>query len=200
MTLETQCHDSRQRAVDDAQADPLASPHRLVCRHGAVDRHRVADAARHRRIHRIAEAGGNLCIRREPPVGQQPQNVAIDWDGFRLLDNQCAAHSPPELLQAVGVRVVPERAGVGRRELIGEALARSDRRLSEPRHAVHSKREPDSMPMNGGVLLEPVFDCDADRLALPHPNLRTRDVACVTPNISMRMRRANERPSRRRGN
>ena len=36
-----------------------------------------------------------------------------------------------ELLQTVGVRVVPERAGIRRRELVGEALARADRRLGE---------------------------------------------------------------------
>jgi hypothetical protein len=39
------------------------------------------------------------------------------------------------------VRVIPECAGVGRRELVGKALAGSDWRLREARHRGHEEQD-----------------------------------------------------------
>jgi hypothetical protein len=124
MALDAQRHDSRQRAVDQPQAHALAGPHRDLVGQCTVDGHRVADAAGHSGFHGIAEAGRDLGCGRQSPIRQHPDNVAIDRDRLGLFDDQRAGHPAPGLLQAIGVRVVPEGPGIGRGELVGEALAR----------------------------------------------------------------------------
>ena len=58
----------------------------------------------------------------DPPVRQHPKDVAIDRHGFGFVDDQRAGKPATQLLQAVGVRVVPEGPGVWRRELVVEGF------------------------------------------------------------------------------
>ncbi len=51
----------------------------------------------------------------------------------------------PSCCEAVGVRVIPERAGIRRREFVGETLARPDRRLRDAGHSVHRFGQPDAV-------------------------------------------------------
>ena len=92
--------------------------------------------------------------------------VAVDLDGLKLLDDQHAGHTAAGLLQAVGMRMVPEGAGIGRRELVGKAPTRLDGRLRQAWHAVHGIRQPYAVPVNGGGLVENIFDKNTDRPAL----------------------------------
>jgi hypothetical protein len=96
------------------------------------------------------------------------------------------------------VRVVPKRAGVRRRELVGEALARPNRRLGEAGNTVHGNGQPDAMPVNRSVLCELVLHGDTDGLALRHAYLRAGDTAVVAPDIGIQSRRADDGRSRRR--
>ena len=96
------------------------------------------------------------------------------------------------------MRVVPERAGVRRRELVGEALARPDRRLGEAGNAIHGDGKPDAVPVNGGVFCKPVLYGDTDGLALQDAYLRARDTAVVAPDIGTTRRLADDRQSRPR--
>lgn len=144
-----------------------ASPDRLLCRPGAVQRHYIADTAGHGRFHGVAKAGRDLRLRRQAPVGEQPENVTVNGDRRSFLDDQRAGQTATELLQAGDMRVIPERAGIGRRELVGESPARLDRRLREARHAIHGIGQADAMPVHGSILVEAVLDDDTRRFALP---------------------------------
>src|SRR5262249_61062788 len=107
--------------------------------------------------------------------------------------------SRPALLQAVGGRVMPERARIRRSKLGGEARARLDRRLREAGNAIHGDGQPDAVPVNGRIMLELVLHDDADRLALPHADFGARDATPVTPDFRVGVRFADDRPARRPG-
>ncbi len=98
--------DPGERRVDEAQPDPLAGLHGKRSGNAPVDRDGIADTARHARFHAIAEAGCDPALIVEPPILDEPQNVAIDGYRLALLDDQCAGKPTPKLLQRVGVRVI----------------------------------------------------------------------------------------------
>ena len=185
MSLEAQRHDAGERGVEQPQADAFAGADRLVGRDDAVQRDRVADPSRHPGFHHVAEAGRDLALFVDAPVRQHPEHVAVDGDGLRLLDDQRAGEPAAELLQAVGMRVVPEGAGIGRRELVDERLAWPDRRLRQARNAVHGVRQPDAVPMHRRVLVEPVLDDDADGLALAKRRCGTGNSAVIGPDLGV---------------
>ena len=143
---------SSQGRVDEAQPQAFASAYRLGVRDRAVERHRVANPAGHPSFHHVAETRCNLRIRRQSPIGEHPQHIAIDRDRYCFFDDQRACETTPQLLQAVRVRVIPERSGVGRRERVDKLFARVDRRLRKARHAVHRIRQAHAMPVDRGVL------------------------------------------------
>src|SRR5205814_5153496 len=135
----------------------------------------IADAPRHARFHAVAESARNASLIVEPPILDEPYEVSVNRNRLRFLDDQCAGQTAPKLLQRVLVRVIPECAGVGRGELIDEALAGTDRLLREGGHPVHRVRQADAMPMDGRVLAESVADHESDWLALPNPEFRARN-------------------------
>jgi hypothetical protein len=112
VTFEIERHHSGKRAVHEPQPDALPCPDGFRVGSMAVQRDKVADATGHSGFHRVAEAAGDLPLPCEPPVRQEPKHLAIDRDGLALLDNQCPGEAAAELLQTVGVRVIPERACV----------------------------------------------------------------------------------------
>src|SRR5260370_509228 len=120
---------------------------------------------------RACARAGDLPVALQPPVHDRPDKLAVHLHGRALLDDQRTGHSPAELLQAVGMRVVPERAGIGRREFVDEFVARADRRLGDARDAVHADGQADAMPMNRCVLVQLVVDDDRDRFS-PAPAQR----------------------------
>ena len=181
--LEAQRHHARQRAIDEPQAQPLAGFHRLVGARAAVERHDIANMARHRIVHGVAETPAELAVGIQTPVREHPDEVAIDRDGFPFLDDERAGEAPAELLKAIGVRVVPKRAGVGRGELVGKACAGLDRRLSQAGHAVHGVGQADAVPMNRGVLIEGIGYKDTCRRTLPNAQDRSGCMAIIGPNI-----------------
>ncbi len=90
MALQAERHDAGDGAVDQAQANALAGPHRLVGARPAVQRHQVAEAAGHCGLHPIVEPGGDAAVARQSPIGDEPQQIAIDGDGLAFLDDQWA--------------------------------------------------------------------------------------------------------------
>ena len=113
------------------------------------------------------------------------------------MDDQCAGKSTPKLLQRIGVWVVPEGAGVGRRELVDEALAGPDRFLRETGDPIHGIRQADAMPMDGGVLAQLVAHRDPHRLALADPQFRTGHRAVIGPYGGIRVAVAGQVQGRR---
>src|SRR5262249_14515224 len=148
MTLETQSHDSRERTVDEAQANALAGADGNFIGERAVHSYGIADAPGHRRFHRVTKSGRDLRIRCQTPVRQHPDKVAVTRNRSRLLDDEHARQAAPELPQAVSMRVIPEGPRVGRRESIFEAFAGLDRWLRETGNAVHGVRQPDAVPVD----------------------------------------------------
>src|SRR5207248_3509772 len=108
----------------------------------------VTDATRHAGFHAVAEAARDPALVVEPPVLDDPQQVSTNRNRLRFLDNQRAGQTAPKLLQRVGVRVIPERPRIGRRELVDKALAGSDRLLSQAGYPVHRVRQADAVPMD----------------------------------------------------
>src|SRR5262249_55457648 len=98
------------------------------------------------------------------------------------------------LLQPVNVWMVPERACIGRRELIDKTLTGLDRFLAETWNAVHGDRQPDAVPMYRCRFFELVFDDDTDGLALPHADLRPGNAAVVAPDVRLGARLTDKRP------
>ena len=143
-------------------------------------------------VHEVAEVVADLGVRQQAPVVEHPGDVAVDLDRLPLLDDQRAVEAAPDLLEAALVRVVPVGAGVGDVELVDEGLARCDRRLGQMRHAVHGVRHAQAVPVDGGLLGEPVLDGDLDALALAQPDLRARDHAVVGPDRGLGIGRADE--------
>lgn len=92
------------------------------------------------------------------------------------------------LLEATLVRVVPEGAGIDRVKLVDECLARADRPLRQVRHAIHTVRQPDAVPVDGGLLVEAVLNENPQALALAHANLRAGDEAIVAPRQCLAVR------------
>ena len=132
VALKTRPDDPRQRRVDEPEPHPLARLYGYVFCHSSVERHRVADAARHAGFHAVAETARDPASVVEPPILDQPQQVSIDGDRLGFLDDQRTGQTAPKLLQRVDVRVIPERPGIGRREFINKAL--TGLRLVAPSH------------------------------------------------------------------
>ncbi len=193
VTREAKAHDASERGIDQAKAEALARADRLLLGDGAVDGHDIAEPAGHRRFHGVAEAAGDLPMRPQPPIGQDPEEVAIHRRRIRLLDDQSAGEPTSLLLQAVGVRVIPEGSSIRWRELVNEALTGRDGRLGEAGHTVHGVGQPDAVPMYGGFLVEAVLDDEAYCLALPHAECRPGNSAIVGPNRGRRTCAATER-------
>src|SRR5215471_21408451 len=73
---------------------------------------------RNAHFHAVSKAASDRSVVVQTEIAEDPDDVAIDRQGLRLLDDQCAHQAAPDLLGAVRMRVVPEGAGIGRRELV----------------------------------------------------------------------------------
>jgi hypothetical protein len=151
----------------------------------AIDRHRVADASRHAHFHAVAKAAGDRSIVIQAKITEDPDDVAIDTGGLRLFDDQRAHQAAPYLLGAVRMRVVPVSAGIRDRKLVSEVLLRPDRRLRDIGRAVHRVRNPQAVPMDRGVLGEPIVDGDSQPIALAQSDFRAGDAAGVAPDAGL---------------
>src|SRR5262249_53703576 len=152
MTLETQRHHSRESRIDKAQPNTLARFDRHLIRYRAIDCDRVAETTGHRRVHHATETRRDLRFSCKAPIGNHPNELTVAGDWLQLFNDQCTGHTAPELAEAIGMRVVPERPGIRWCELIGESLARFYRLLGEPGHAVHCVGKPDAVPVHGRFL------------------------------------------------
>ena len=156
MPAELQREDPSIRRVDQAQAQPLARRHLDAIGHAPIDRDGVAEPAGMGDIVRIAPVLDQLRLSIEPPVGKQPDQVAIDRRRIGLLDHEGAAEAAPDLPAALHMRVVPVGPRIRHREVIEKARAGIDRCLGDVGDAVHRIRQANSVPVNGGRLIQPV--------------------------------------------
>src|SRR5207248_7220087 len=83
--------------------------------------------------------------------------------------------------QRVGVRVIPEGAGIGWREFVGEASTGTDRLLRQAGHTIHRIRQANAVPMDRRVLAKPVAHHNPDAVALAHPHFGTRHGTVIGP-------------------
>ena len=163
---DAQAEDTGIGGVDDAQPQPLVGLDRKLQAVLAVERDVLAKASGHRRVVEIAEAALDGARVRQPPVVEYQHDIAVDVDGGALLDDQCAEQPARHLLGRQKVRMVPEGAGIGRREAVIETCARSDFHLGQMRHAVHGVGDAQAMPMNDGRLRQFVDQTDFEFLTL----------------------------------
>ncbi len=177
MVLEFEPEDACRCSVDQTQPNPLAGPNPEPIGYAAIDRDRVADSARHADFHRVVEATRDGGVVLQAKVAEHPDDIAIDRQGLGLIDDQRAHQAPPDLLGAVRMRVVPVGAGIRHGELIDEALLRLDRWLGHVGRTVHRVRNTQAMPVDRGVLSQPVLDTDPQRVALAQPDLRPGHIA-----------------------
>jgi hypothetical protein len=131
-------------------------------------------------------------IDEEHEVPVHPHEIRI----LRVDDDE-THHAHRHLHHLVGVRVVHERARFGHDELVGEGLADADVGLGQAAHAVHAVGEKDAVPVNGGVLGQPVGNEYANLVALDTFDRRPRRLAVVAPQVRRHARR--ELPAHRLG-
>jgi hypothetical protein len=160
--------------VDDAQPHALAD---------------TAPAVHHHRLPR--RPGLELCqlrLRRQPveavePVVELQEGLLVVLRALgRVLDDQRTLDAGVEL--QARVRVVEERAGVGRPELVHEAISRSYGGLGHPGNAVHGVGEPDAAPVKRRALRQVVLDRDPYLAPAPHAHHRSGQPAIEEPGLS----------------
>ena len=178
MSGELETENARVGAVDEPQAKTLAAANRKGIGDLAVHRHRVADAAVVGHVVEVVEIVADLRIAEQSPVTDHPNEIAIDLDRSRLLDDQRPAEAPAHLYGAVLVRVVPVGAGIGYVELVGEGLAGRDGFLRQVGDAVHGIGHPDPVPVHRRLLRQPILDDGTDALALTHAYLGSGHLVC----------------------
>ena len=125
------------------------------------------------------------------PVVQQDRVVAVDPLGFRLarMDDEQSHHADRHLHHLVGVRVVHVGAVLLQRERVLVGFAWLDVRLGQATDAVHAGRQVDAMPVDRGVLGQPVGHVDAHAIAFEDLDRRARGAAVVAPALRPRARR-----------
>ena len=200
VSLEAKRDDAGECCIRDAEPYPFPRLYRNLVGNPAIHRDGIADASRHPRFHAIAETSCDLSIIVEAPIRDEPGQIAVgNRDRVAFLDDQRARQPAPELLQTIGVRVIPEGAGIGRREFVNEAFAGADRFLRQAGHSVHRIRQADAVPMDCRVLAELVGDDDPRRLALPNTDFRTGHGGVIGPHSGIRMAAAGQVDRRRLG-
>jgi hypothetical protein len=102
-----------------------------------------------------------------------------------MTPHQCAR----DLLGAVHVRVVHVQAGVAGDKVVGERLARIDRRLDEGGDTIHGVRDVEPVEVDRGRLVQFVLQADADLIALGDADLGGGDGAAIRPGLGHLPRR-----------
>ncbi|KAF1853461.1 hypothetical protein Lal_00013818 [Lupinus albus] len=137
----------------------------------AVDGRHAAEGAGTRGA-AVGHEGAELSGLVQMPVLQQTDDIGIDLRRVRLLDDQNAGKAAAQQLHRVAVGMEEEGSGIGRGEFIDVALARLGRRLGQIGHAVFQVRQADAVPVDRGVLVQPVHQGGAQPLALAHADDR----------------------------
>ena len=110
------------------------------------------------------------------PVRQHHGVIAFGGDGFLFgVKNQRAVNAA--LFLQAAVRVVPVGAGVGHFVLVGERRAGGDRLRRQPRHAVLVVGQQNAVPVHRTLLVQPVAESDAQRVADGGLDGRRRNLA-----------------------
>src|ERR1700739_3224645 len=112
-----------------------------------------------------------VCVR---PVGQQHHVVAIVGDGFfapRLNDESA---EQANLLLTTVVTVIPIRPVLDYRNSIEKCFARCDACKTQPGHAIHLRRNTNTVPVNRGRLWEMICHGDRHCVSLAPLQCRTR--------------------------
>ena len=111
------------RGINEAEPNAFALVDREGLRHAPVDGYSVADTAIVTHVVRVAEIVADLAVGGQPPIVQNPCNVAINPDRRRFLDNQRPIKPTSHLFKTSLMGMVPEGAGVYGVELVGESTS-----------------------------------------------------------------------------
>ncbi len=167
--------------VQQPQTNPLAGRDHQLLVGPAVHRDDVAPAPVVGEVVAGVELRVDLAAVGEQPVVEHPEHVAGVRRRMGIVDDQHAEEAALDLLARAHVGMEPERAGVLRRELVDEGLARLDRRLRHVRHPVHRVRHAHAVPVDRRRLRQVVREADAHRLAEAHAQRRAGHLAVVRP-------------------
>ncbi len=132
----------------------------------------------------IAETGLDGAVVLQPPVIDDQHEVAVDLDGYALIDDQDAIEPSGQLLRRSEVGVKPKRTGIRRGKVVIEALARLDWRLSQVGDAIHGIGQPQAVPMYDRRLMEIIHQTYLQLVALLDPKRRTRAHPIIAPDRS----------------
>jgi len=135
----------------------------------------------------IAEIVADLAGRRHPPIIEHPGHVAVNLNGFALLDDQRTVEAAPNLLETALMRVIPEGSCVEGIEFIDKALTWTDRLLRQMRYPVHGIGHAKAVPMNGCFFFETIFNNDPQALALLEADFRAGNTIAITPDGCFRI-------------
>ena len=92
---------------------------------------------------------------------------------FRRVNNQRAVMT--RLLLTGGVTVIPVGAVLSDGKTVGESFSRLDARETHARHAVHTGRQKQSVPMDGRIFHETIRDSQRRIAAFAQSHQRTRN-------------------------
>jgi hypothetical protein len=98
MRLEPKAHDPGERGVDNSKPHPFPGLHRYAVGNSTIDRYGIADTTGHSGFHAIAETSSNVSAVVQPPILDEPQEIAIDGNRFAFLYDQCTRQPAPKLL------------------------------------------------------------------------------------------------------
>ena len=102
----------------------------------------------------------------EGPVAEHQHVFAVIGDrvGAGRIDDDRAVMA--HLFLQAGMGVIPIRARLDHREAVLESLARRDPGIGQAGHAIHLEGKKNAVPVNGGILVQPVGDVERDVIAL----------------------------------
>ena len=98
MASELETKNPRRRGVDQAKAEALAAFDCECARDAPVDCHRIADAARHGRFHRIVETIGNQSVPRQAEIAKHPNDIAINAQRVEFFHDKGSRKTAADLL------------------------------------------------------------------------------------------------------
>ena len=120
-------------------------------------------------------------------IAKQKYKVAVDLHEVPVLRMRHpeAHHSHCHLHHFICMRVVHEGARAFCFELVHEGLAGRDARLRQSGHAIHAVGQALAMPVDAGVLRQPVGDEYTDSVAFDDLDGGARRLAVVAPQIGL---------------
>ncbi len=175
-------HDPVGGGVDEPQPQAFVAFQRgrAWCDDGVDE---VADTSAVGPVPHLVEFADERRLVGQPPVVDHHGQVVVHLRRLDLVDDEQPVEPARHLFGGAIVRVIPEGAGVGRREVVKEGAARIDRVLGQAGHPVHRVGDAQSVPMYSRRLRQFVHQLPGQPLAVAQPDFGTGHAAVVAPDF-----------------